>query len=145
MKNYEELLGELIGKGNYRDVYQHKIDKNLVIKKMRKGKVNQNETEWKVWSYFKNTQYESSFCPCHHLSEDKQYLVMSKALCYPHHKVVHSSNNTTLLKIIDSLPIPILPQNIHDIKNNPHNWGILNGKKVIVDYGAKNNLNLLNN
>lgn len=97
----KDCIGDLIGRGNYRYIYKHKYDSNLVIKKTMNGKPNQNIVEWKLWNKIKNTQYKDIFCPCIEISNDQIYLIMIKTINSK--PVVVDYGNPKNLKILDKL------------------------------------------
>lgn len=144
-------LGNIITTGGKRMVYEHSTNDKWVIKKLKdKDKFNENEIEWNIWNLVKGTKYEPYFCPCVNISDDKLYLIMLKAKTIPFEQFEKDfplKINNNLKKQLLSININKtlqLPPFLHDCAHNqPHNWGILNDKKVIIDYGHKNNKKLI--
>ncbi len=148
LSNY---LGDLLAKGVYREVYSHKKDDNLVIKKQVNSKQDCNKLEWELWKIIKNTKYKNSFCPCIDISKDNKFLVMRRAESpIDPYRNNGLTSNKGLLEKLRKLDNPPIPSGMKDIftSGNPQNlkiwnWGILEGRKVIVDYGNKYNTCLL--
>jgi hypothetical protein len=148
MENYN--LGKIITEGNFRVVYNHSTNDNWVIKVLKKydkTNCNQNIIEWKIWNLVKQTKYEKYFCPCIELSKCEKYLIMEKAETIPYkpYERMHpfKTNNNTKNKL-NSIKIKVPLPGIHDSEHHqPHNWGIYNNNKVIIDYGDGKNTQLI--
>ena len=134
----QDLLGNIVGVGSNRVVYENLNDSNSVIKVQRPKTLKKNNTlsnviEWNIWNRYKNTELEKIFCPCIDISDDGVYLLQTRVEILEPGKHLKRSR-----KIWNKLP--------QDIKNLPDsrwykNWGRLLGNYVIVDYGrAKDNL-----
>ena len=107
-------LGEYIGSGACRKVYNHPTDDTLVIKVLKK-KWPQNQREWDVWQMVKGTEYEQFFCPCVEISNDGKYLIQKKA-------------KKSILKFTH----PIIKGRDTMLTKNA---GIYNEQVVLIDYG----------
>ncbi len=74
----KHLLGEKIGEGRKREVYNHKEDDNLVIKRAKEKKgftgCQQNELEYRFYNDFP----DKPFAPTYWITEDKKYLIQKK-------------------------------------------------------------------
>ncbi len=143
-------IGDLLTRGVRRYVYEHKHDSSLIIKKLVRTDIinrDQNVVEWQIWNAVKDTKYADSFCPCVAISEDLTLLVMKRADCVSWSKYKNVGKlkpNKELKRKISSMEIPILPDTLIDARPNQiNNWGILDGRRVVVDYGAHANLKIL--
>ena len=111
------FLGELIGSGESRDVYDCCIDDSIVIKlETRPGKF-QNIKEWMVWEKVKGTKHEKWFTPCEFISANGRVLIQKKS------------------EVINKKDFPKkVPSFLCDLKYE--NFGWLNGHIVCNDYGT---------
>ena len=133
--DYRSLLGEVIGIGSNRTVHRHLNNNDFVIKVQRpktlkKNKVLNNIMEWSIWEQYSNTKYEKLFCPCIEISEDGIYLIQRYAKVLSPGK--HLKRSRSQWNQLPSL-----------IKNYPdsrwyNNWGMLEDRYVIIDYGREN-------
>ncbi len=124
----KSVLGQEIGRGNHRIVYNHLNNIEVVIKKnfkLYKG-VNCNEVEFKVWKNIQSSKFEKFFCPVEDVTPCFSYLIMAKA--------------RPLTSSIKTLPLQHLPKELQCDLHRRENWGILNSNIVVVDYGFSTNL-----
>lgn len=133
--NYKELLGNIIDVGGGRIVYENLDDPATVIKVQRPKTLKRintlsNRIEWKLWTKYKNTSYEKLLCPCKDISNDSVYLIQYRAQILEPGKHLKRSRNTWIK----------LPQEIRVLPDSGwyKNWGMLEGRYVIVDYGRDN-------
>ncbi len=154
----EDSIGDLIARGRHREVYNYKIDKELVVKLRVHKRDTSNEIEWKLYNLLKSTIYGNSFCPCLWVSSDYKYLIAKKAISVPdlrgNRNKVTNEELDTINKItneIKSFTVPLLPAGLKDAfigrsdNIEPTNWGILGNKIVLIDYGHYANRVILNN
>lgn len=113
----DALVGEIIGTGQNRQVYDMPMNPFLVIKHEYCGNRFQNAIEWEVWQTVKNTKYEKWFAPCQNISSNGVFLLQSKVEMIPK---AHYPKK--------------IPSFFADLKYE--NYGILNGKFVCFDYGT---------
>lgn len=112
------FLGKEIGRGVSRVVYEHALDKSLVIKIEEGGDWFQNVTEYRVWNelqYYK--KMAKWFAPIIAISPNGVVLIQKRV-------------EPTSLK---DYPKQI-PSFFTDIKQE--NYGLLNGQLVCFDYGT---------
>lgn len=112
------LMGDLIGRGMSRAVYEMPFDVTKVVKVENSWEHKQNSMEWLVWDSFKNVKSIAKWlCPCHMISYNGNYLVMSRA------------------RDLLASEIPKkLPRFMSDAK--VENLGVYDGRVVIRDYGT---------
>lgn len=122
-KNF--MLGEKIGEGMTRCVYEHPFDPLKVIKVENSAKYFQNVIEWEFWNEWKNDKDVSRWlAPCHFISDSGTFLIMDKAENLPKNKTIKK-----------------LPSFITDVKRD--NLGLIRNKVVCRDYGfVKTQINL---
>jgi hypothetical protein len=130
--DYESLLGDIIDIGGGRKVFENTNDSSTVIKvlktkKERKKTLTANEIEWNTWNKYKGSHFEQFLCPCVSISENKVYLVQKKAKMLDPGKHYKRS-----IEVWRNLP--------DEIRRLPDsrwykNWGMFEGRYVIVDYG----------
>jgi hypothetical protein len=110
------LLGDIIGAGIGRRVFENSLDKSLVFKvEDCNGSRFQNVLEWETWQNAKGTKLERWLAPCDWISHSGSILLQRRttpAFKYP----------------------PRLPAFLTDTKRS--NYGMLNGKFVCHDYGT---------
>lgn len=112
------LIGQKLGSGVYRDVYECRFDPNLVVKVEKEGSFD-NIIEWKVWE---EVQFDEDirkwFAPCVGISPAGRVLIMKRTA-----------------KVSDGeleLALPKVPRFFHDVHAN--NWGKLGDLYVCHDY-----------
>lgn len=109
------FVGETIGVGCSRSVFDFNLNPNWVIKIDRSGQFD-NVTEWEIWSNYKHLpEYSKFLAPCHHLSSCGRILIQQKT--YPVTK--------------EQLPTEI-PDFLMDFKIQ--NWGMIGDRAVCHDY-----------
>jgi hypothetical protein len=111
------MIGERLGQGLYRDVYEFTYNDSYVIK-IETGECSfANILEWEVWQSVRyNKKISHWFAPCYKISPRGQFLIQQKT----------SQINTR----------HILPKNIPSFFDDLHmgNWGLIEGKWVCHDY-----------
>ncbi|MBO6509170.1 MAG: hypothetical protein JJ979_11960 [Roseibium sp.] len=109
------MLGEKLGEGAYREVYEFAPDKSLVVKFELAATLEFcNVNEWNIWQEVAGTKLEQWFAPCEWISFSGSVLLQKR---------------TEPLK---RLPNKI-PNVLADTKRD--NWGRYKGKPVMHDYG----------
>jgi hypothetical protein len=109
------FCGQEIGRGQYRTVYQHQLEKNRVIK--HDTCVNwSNVHEWSIFCEFQHTPLGKWLAPIYWLSPRGIWMIQAK---------------TTPIKI-GNYPKRV-PAMFADIK--PENWGMWRGHPVCHDFG----------
>jgi hypothetical protein len=106
----------VIGFGSTRTVYAY--DDKMVLKHEIPS-YHQNMAEWHLWRAVQNTPMAAWFCPCNSVSASGRWLWMQRA-----------EPTATVPKRI--------PKWLKEYDLTPQNFGILNGKTVLVDYGYEN-------
>lgn len=114
-----EMIGDKIGEGVARQVYEWKLDKDLVIKIQKKGLSycvgHQNIMEYMSWLAVKKNNFGKYFAPCIRISPCGGVLLQRR---------VEKSNTYP----------DVLPEYLTDTKRG--NYGILDGQFVCCDYGT---------
>jgi hypothetical protein len=125
-------LGAFINSGLWRDVYEHPDNPAWVIKVLNPRReeqqtllndgINPNMNEWGMWQRFKDTAPADHLCPCVSISNDGLYLVMVRAegVDIEHSKTLPPA----VTVLLDGCDL-----------NMSGNWGILDGRPVLIDYG----------
>lgn len=73
------LIGDKIGEGAFRDVYQCRLNDKWVVKVEREYESYfHNAMEWHTWHDAKGSDFEKWFAPCHFISPNGKALVQSK-------------------------------------------------------------------
>lgn len=112
------LIGEKIGSGVSRDVFECRFDPHLVVKVERYGGFD-NVIEWKVWQEVQHDEdIRQWFAPCVGISPGGRVLVMKRTK-----KVTEAELE---------LALPKVPRFFHDVHSN--NWGRLGELYVCHDY-----------
>lgn len=115
---YDLHVGESVGFGMARNVFESKLNPSIVIK-VENGKGSfQNIVEFETWNNVReygNAYFMKWFCPVLHISDCGRILVMAKAK-----KATRYPTN-----------IPVF---LTDTKKN--NYGVHNGRFVCLDYGT---------
>lgn len=119
---YNLIIGERIGAGQYRQVYESELDKNVVYKFETGATTFENTFEWEVWQAVKdNRQVARWFAPCLHISPCGMVLIQARCAVPPESKY----------------PAKV-PKCFTDLKRE--NWGLYKGRLVCMDYGARSTL-----
>ena len=125
-------LGAFINSGKWRDVYEHPDNPAYVIKVvnprreaqqtlLRDG-INPNRNEWEMWQRLKETTLAVHLCPCVSITNNGRCLVMVRA------EGVDTERS-------DTLPPAVTAMLDGSDLNMSGNWGILNERPVLIDYG----------
>jgi len=109
------ICGQMIGEGQYRQVFEHSLDKTKVMKH-DSGKNWSNISEYQIWAEFQNTPIGKWLAPVDWVSARGLWLIQAR---------------TTPIAI-GEFPKRV-PAIFSDLK--PSNWGMLNGRPVCHDYG----------
>jgi len=112
------ILGDLLGYGISRYVFDYKPDDKYVIK-IDLSNYNANVIEFNVWKDVEYTKHAKWFAPIKHMSPCGRILLQEKCI----------------IENIDKYPNE-LPEYMSDIKIS--NFGWLNGKFVCFDYAGTN-------
>ena len=110
------FIGEAIGNGMSRHVYQHAQDKDVVIKVEGSAGYFQNIVEWEIWKQVEGTVMQKWFAPCIDISPNGIFLLQKKVEVIPH----------------SSYPKEV-PDCFQDFKYQ--NFGRYNKRFVCCDYG----------
>ncbi len=115
------LFGKWLGKGVYREVWQHAQQKDLVIKKANEENGREvNFIEHRLWRDIEyNKSLKPYFAPVVAVSDCGKYLIQKKVEPLPKRQYPK-----------------VLPAFFTDTKYS--NFGLLNGKFVCIDYGCLN-------
>jgi hypothetical protein len=111
------LLGERLGQGISREVFEWGIDTDFVIKLEVGNGHFQNVTEWSTWAALNDTKHGKHLAPCKWISQCGTALLMRR----------------TSPLLSDREPKK-LPGWLTDTKRG--NYGMLNGTVVCHDYGT---------
>lgn len=119
-----DKLGDYLGEGFRRIVYEHKDDDSLVIKFLKNLKDDHNKLEYQNWLNWKDTDRGLWLVPCVAISKDGRFLIQKK------------------VQITDKIPdnVPQWIQILGDWTfggNKSKHWGLYEGRMVLVDYGDK--------
>ena len=110
------VIGNLIGRGVCRHVYECKENKDIVIKIEPYAKDFQNVKEWNVWQQFKNfNEVSDRLAPCIDISPCGVVLIQKKCdkvVTFPEYLPEFMTNDPTY-----------------------QNFGLLEGRLVLIDYG----------
>ncbi len=108
------IIGEGIATGEFRKVYHCPLDSTVVVKIEYKPDCFVNVAEWDMWTNLKNTPWGKWLAPCRQISNCGLILMMDK------------------VKPLEARP-RLVPSFLGDLKRE--NWGMLNGRPVVCDYG----------
>jgi hypothetical protein len=114
---FEMCVGDYIGGGVYRNVYEYHPDPSLVIKIETDASSFANIRESQMWwTYYDHPRLSKWFAPCVQLSPRGQFLLQKK------------------VKPLDGRNMPkLVPAMIDD--GHIGNWGIYEDRVVCCDYG----------
>lgn len=110
------MVGDWLGSGQNRDVYEVPINASFIIKHEPRGRDFQNQAEWRIWESVKGTTLEKWFAPCWSISPNGHWLVQRRVE-FPER---------------DKYPKK-LPDFFGDTKYN--NFGLFEKRWVACDYG----------
>jgi hypothetical protein len=135
-ENKKVKLGELIGHGHTRTVFNHPNMENVVIKTHRKMNTTANKVEYDIYCKLKdNNDFGKYLCPILAITDDYQYLYMKKA------KLLKRKNFTEEEFAKYELKKNELEE---DLKKKYEkyflrsvNYGIIDDNVVIIDYASK--------
>lgn len=109
-------LGNYIAAGATREVYFHPLNPEFVIKVTRSSSRIYNFNEEYIWKVYRNTEIGKWLCPVHAVYEAGKYLIMP------------------YVEMAKEVPADFpYSQFFNDIKLT--NWGIYQGRTVLIDYG----------
>jgi hypothetical protein len=114
------FCGDLLGRGQDRDVYAHAQDPKKVIKIERSAGSFQNVIEWETWKQLSHTPYKKYLAPCHAISSCGVVLIQTRVTPLP------PAGDPALTGLR-------LPDFLVDFKRS--NYGMLHGQVVANDYG----------
>lgn len=113
------ICGRKLGEGQYRQVFEFKPDKSLVVKVEPNQRNISNRMEWELWQELKDTELGAWLAPCYDISPQNFWLVQRRT---------EPLQEAQLPKQVPTL--------FADLKRE--NWGMLNGRVVCHDYGNNN-------
>lgn len=114
---WKMFIGEKIGTGASRTVYEYGINGDLVLKVEHETFSFHNIKEYDTWNEVKDSRHAKWFAPCKFISPRGQFLIQSRT--------IPVTGNWKLPK-----SIPFIIDDVHS-----DNWGVLDGKIVCHDYG----------
>lgn len=118
---YDFIIGDLIGEGSKRAVFEYNLDKRYVVKLAVRPDANFREHD--LWNELKHDDVSKWLAPCHWISHYGDIMLQYKTEPLP-----------------DDFKMPKkLPEFLTDIKKS--NFGLLNGKLVAHDYDLTLNAN----
>lgn len=134
----ETRFGDMIACGDTRVVYHDFDNPEMIIKHLfhLRNKHNANLTEWMVWSKIKDQPYARYFAPCYDISECGNYLRMAMA---PRNSRAFRNMAESLGSNGDRLDVDVLqeiPPELRDDIDRMHQWGMMDDRMVIIDYGS---------
>lgn len=109
------ICGPLIGEGQYRQVFEHALDKSRVVKH-DSGANFSNISEWELWGEVEGTSLEKWLAPVYWLSPRGLWLIQART---------DPIRESELPKRVPSI--------FADLKAS--NWGLFQGRPVCHDYG----------
>ena len=109
-------VGDLLGAGQFREVFEWLPDPSMVVKIEDRAKSFSNVHEELVWQRVRGTEFAKWFAPVHAISDNGTVLLMER----------------TGPLLPRELPKQV-PAFFTDLKLS--NWGRLNGRVVCHDYG----------
>jgi hypothetical protein len=126
--NAQSLVGQRIGGGGAREVFEVKNDSAAVIKVAAQYPLT-NFIEWLIWNWVRETHWRSAFGECHTISPSGRYLIMERLDDVPESRKAET---------------PTLPSFVGDVWAN--NFGV-NATGVIKarDYASANMTKLVRN
>jgi len=119
-----DKLGDYLGEGFRRLVYEHKDRPDVVIKFLKDLKDDHNRLEWENWERLKDTDKGKWLVPCESLSVDSRFLVQKKVVVLEQ----APENIPEWIKILGDWSFG---------GNKSKHWGEYEGRIVLIDYGDK--------
>lgn len=110
------VIGNYIGSGHFRDVYQHSTNPDWVVKLQRNDGQHSNIIEYEIWGDVAYTDYKKWFAPIHWMSNNGKALIQEK---------------TRPIKDVNEIPDKI-PAFFTDVKLS--NFGFIGEQLVCHDY-----------
>lgn len=111
------MIGEKLGGGMSREVYEFKPDPKYVVKVEGYAGNFQNIKEWLVWNEIQFTPFAKHFAPCKAISDNGIYLLQER-VHFPELKAYPDR----------------VPSFFTDLKTE--NYGFIGGRLVCCDYGS---------
>lgn len=137
-KDYGSLIGNLLGEGHSRMVFEHVYDDTKIIKIEKEAlfgtiegfvETSGNMYEWMIWNTASD-ELKEYLAPIQWISNDFVCLIMDKA------KVIHEPLEDYDEWLDWKLRVRPILNTIADVK--PYNTGWIGDKLVLVDYGFLN-------
>jgi hypothetical protein len=119
------FVGECIGRGASRHVYEILHDKTRVLKVEHSGKTFHNQTEYLIWQELKDWPVRDWFAPCYDIDSYGNVLVQGRTQPFQCDKDFKAALTRTRGGVI--------PKAFADIHYG--NFGLLDGVVVCHDYG----------
>lgn len=111
------VCGNLIGQGQYRDVYEYPTDKDWVIKVENREGNGENWAEWRIWGAVMYTEHKKWFAECSWISDNGLVMMQKK---------------TQPFESKESKKPDKIPNYFTDLK--PSNFGWIKNQLVCHDY-----------
>lgn len=119
------FIGDQLGSGASRRVYEIKGDDKRVLKVEYVGKTFNNQTEWLVWEVVKEWPISDWFAPCYEIDNYGSVLIQARTKPFKSSKEFHAAVRTTRGGVI-----PAVFDDVHYA-----NFGIYDGRVTCHDYG----------
>jgi hypothetical protein len=119
------FLGQCLGKGSSREVYELVHDASLVMKVETSSRTFHNQTEWLVWQEMKEWPISDWFAPCTDIDPYGNVLIQKRTEPFDTDRKFKAALTRTRGGVIPSV--------LHDI--HFANFGMLDGQVVCHDYG----------
>ena len=110
------VVGEQIGEGSFRAVYQHATNPDWVVKIQKPSDSFNNVTEYEIWCLVKDTDYKHWFAEVHWISDNGKVIIQQKV---------------NKLKNKSQVPNKI-PHFFTDVKSS--NFGLIGNQLTCHDY-----------
>jgi hypothetical protein len=124
----QSLVGQRIGGGGAREVFEVKNDPGTVIKVAAQYPLT-NFVEWLIWTWVRDTHWHEAFAECHTISASGRYLIMERLTNLPEGRKTET---------------PTLPSFVGDVWAN--NFGVDPAGMIKVrDYANVNMMELVEN
>lgn len=109
------VVGDLIGSGAFREVYEWLPDKTLVAKIENGAKSFSNVMEYEVWRSVEGTEFACWFAPVVQVSNCGSVILQKRTVQIRRHEL--------------PAKVPAFFTDLH-----PRNWGLLDGRPVCHDF-----------